>query len=87
MTVYGGGSAPAAVVLTNHGSTAAQLVLNNACRLANVEMGFLDTHGERVDLDGRGQCDRGSFGGAEYLAIELPPGGVARIPFAMDAAS
>jgi hypothetical protein len=61
-------------------------VLNNACGLANVETELLDAHGERVDLDSRGQCDRGyGCGGADYLAIELPPGGVARIPFAVDA--
>lgn len=45
VTVRGGGSALAAVVLTNHGPTAAQLVLNNVCGLADVETELLDTHG------------------------------------------
>lgn len=88
VTVRSGGTAPAAIVLTNHGAAAAQLVLDDSCGwMPRVTSELLDAHGARVDVDPHLADDCGVENGCESLsiAIELPPNGTARIPFVVDA--
>ena len=45
---------------------------------------MLDAHGDRVDTTGD-PCGEGKGCGAQAVAITLPPGGTAWLPFAVDA--
>jgi hypothetical protein len=85
VTVPSGGDAPAHVVLTNTASDAVELVLDDGCdQLIHVLTELRDGSRKRVDVDERG-CGTLGACAAKSIVIELPAGGTAQIPFAVEA--
>ena len=86
VTVRSGGTAPAHVALTNTSADPVELVIEDGCDdLLEVSTELLDGSGKRVDVASGDECGMLRGCGMSSVVIELPAGGVARLPFTVEA--